>query len=207
MKARLSTVARTIALGVALTFALPFAGGALPFTPLDTRAEAADSRAERRIERKVERRMDRRDRNVVVKRRPVHRTVVVAPRKRVHRNVVVVRPHGHSYWGYGHHHHDNDAWKWLAFTAITLKVLDSIDEASQRAHEAAQIEATTAAVGEKIIWETDTSSGYVVATKEGQTTSGQTCREFQQTVTIGGESETAYGTACLQADGSWKMQS
>ena len=24
-----------------------------------------------------------------------------------------------------------------------------------------------------------------------------------QTVTIGGESETAYGTACLQSDGSW----
>ena len=85
-------------------------------------------------------------------------------------------------------------------------MLDNIDEASQRAHEAAQIEAATAAVGEKIIWETETASGYVVATKEGTTASGRTCREFQQTVTIGGKEETAYGTACLQDDGSWKMQ-
>ncbi len=33
----------------------------------------------------------------------------------------------------------------------------------------------------------------------------QYCREFQQTVTIGGETETAYGTACRQPDGSWKI--
>lgn len=33
------------------------------------------------------------------------------------------------------------------------------------------------------------------------------CREFQQTVTIGGREQRAYGTACRQADGSWKIQS
>ena len=32
------------------------------------------------------------------------------------------------------------------------------------------------------------------------------CREFQQTVTIGGESQEAYGTACRQADGQWEIQ-
>lgn len=32
------------------------------------------------------------------------------------------------------------------------------------------------------------------------------CREYQQTVTIGGQTEQAYGTACRQPDGSWKIQ-
>lgn len=31
------------------------------------------------------------------------------------------------------------------------------------------------------------------------------CREFQQTVTIGGRAEPAYGTACRQVDGSWRF--
>jgi len=38
-----------------------------------------------------------------------------------------------------------------------------------------------------------------------QTPGGQICREFQQTVTIGGQAQQAYGTACRQADGSWKL--
>jgi surface antigen len=31
------------------------------------------------------------------------------------------------------------------------------------------------------------------------------CREFQQTVVIGGEREQAYGRACQQPDGDWKI--
>ena len=38
-------------------------------------------------------------------------------------------------------------------------------------------------------------------------TDGTYCREFQQTVTVGGRTEEAYGTACRQADGSWKIVS
>jgi surface antigen len=34
---------------------------------------------------------------------------------------------------------------------------------------------------------------------------GRYCREFQQTVTIGGKPEQSYGTACRQPDGSWKI--
>lgn len=85
-------------------------------------------------------------------RRRGRKLVVIAPRNRHYRAIRVVRLHGHSYWGFDHFHSDSDAWKWLAFTAITLKVLDNIDEASQRAHEAAQIDATTAAVGDAINW-------------------------------------------------------
>lgn len=31
------------------------------------------------------------------------------------------------------------------------------------------------------------------------------CREFTQTFTIAGETQQGYGTACLQADGAWKI--
>ena len=33
------------------------------------------------------------------------------------------------------------------------------------------------------------------------------CREFTQTFTIGGQTQTGVGTACLQADGSWEIPS
>jgi hypothetical protein len=31
------------------------------------------------------------------------------------------------------------------------------------------------------------------------------CREFQQTITVGGETQEAYGTTCQQPDGRWKV--
>ena len=34
---------------------------------------------------------------------------------------------------------------------------------------------------------------------------GRYCREFQQTITVGGQSQQGYGTACRQPDGSWEM--
>ena len=48
--------------------------------------------------------------------------------------------------------------------------------------------------------------GTVTPTKTYQTYQGTPCREFTTTVSIGGELEQAYGTACRQADGSWKIQ-
>jgi hypothetical protein len=142
--------------------------------------------------------------------RPVHHgpgPVVVVPAHRVrhYHNVVVVRPHGHWYPGYGPFVADDAAYKWLAFTAITLKTLDVLSEAQERAHEAAQVRATTAAVGETIVWNQGGATGSVTAVREGTSTTGRTCREFQQTVTIGGKTEQAYGTACLQADGAWEV--
>jgi surface antigen len=118
-----------------------------------------------------------------------------------------VRRHGGWYHGYGHHHNDSNAFKWLAFTAITLKLLDNLNEAQQRKHEAAQIEATTAPVGQSVTWQEGSSSGSVTTIKEGQDSSGAYCREFQQEIIVGGEVEQAYGTACLQPDGAWKIVS
>lgn len=140
--------------------------------------------------------------------RIIHRgpTYVVPPRRvRHYRDIVIIRPYGHWYHGYGHIHVDSDAFAWLAFTAITLKILDNLNEQQQREHEAAQVRATTAPIGERIIWKDGSASGSVTATREGTSTRGRYCREFLQEVTIGGRTEQAYGTACRQPDGSWEV--
>jgi len=48
-------------------------------------------------------------------------------------------------------------------------------------------------------------AGTVTPTRTYQTAGGTYCREYQQTVTIGGKDERSYGTACRQPDGSWKI--
>lgn len=37
--------------------------------------------------------------------------------------------------------------------------------------------------------------------------SGQYCREYSQTITVGGQVERGYGTACRQPDGQWQIVS
>ncbi len=40
-----------------------------------------------------------------------------------------------------------------------------------------------------------------------QNTNGQYCREYSQTITVGGQVERGYGTACRQPDGQWQIVS
>jgi surface antigen len=49
------------------------------------------------------------------------------------------------------------------------------------------------------------NSGSLTPVETYQTSSGGYCREYQQTVYIGGERQQAYGTACRQPDGTWKI--
>jgi len=128
-------------------------------------------------------------------------------RKRWYRDVLVVRPYGHWYPGYAYYEQDDDAYKWLAFTAIALKLLDNLNEQQQREHEAAQVAATTAPIGERIVWQDGGAYGAVTPTRDGTSTTGRYCREFLQEVSIGGRTEQAYGTACRQPDGAWEMVS
>jgi hypothetical protein len=61
--------------------------------------------------------------------------------------------------------------------------------------------------GTSIQWKNpDGASATIVPQPAFQTANGQICREFQQTVTIGGRPQQAYGTACRQPDGTWKLQ-
>ena len=83
----------------------------------------------------------------------------------------------------------------------------SLDKADMAAAQQAQNKAHTAPIGEKISWSNPESghSGTVTPTRQGADSAGNQCREYQSTVTIGGKTEQAYGTACRQPDGSWKV--
>ena len=50
------------------------------------------------------------------------------------------------------------------------------------------------------------NSGTITPTQTMISANNQPCREFTTTVNIGGELSQAYGTACRQNDGSWKIQ-
>lgn len=65
----------------------------------------------------------------------------------------------------------------------------------------------TAKVGTTSTWSNPDSgnSGSITPTKTVDTGDGRVCREYTQTINIGGKSEKAYGTACRQSDGSWQI--
>lgn len=83
--------------------------------------------------------------------------------------------------------------------------LDSADlgyynTTSQRALE-------NAPTGQQVAWKNPDSGNYgtVTPTNTYQASNGQYCREYQQTVTVGGQTERAYGTACRKDDGTWRI--
>ena len=85
-----------------------------------------------------------------------------------------------------------------------------MDAADRReANRAAMQAFDTAPSGQSVAWRNPDSgnSGTITPTRTYQTASGQYCREFQQTVTIGGESQQAFGRACRQPNGSWQIVS
>jgi surface antigen len=85
--------------------------------------------------------------------------------------------------------------------------LDNKDK--QMAAEAAAHAFEDNRTGQAASWHNPDSgnSGSITPTKTYQASSGQYCREYRQDVVIGGEKQQAYGTACRQPDGSWKIQS
>lgn len=83
----------------------------------------------------------------------------------------------------------------------------SLDKADMLYLENATREAQSAPVGEPISWSNPDSgnSGEVVAQRDGYSASGKYCREFQQTIYVEGQEETAVGHACQQPDGNWQI--
>lgn len=84
------------------------------------------------------------------------------------------------------------------------RTMDEVDR--MKAHQAIQ-QATYAPIGETINWNNPRSGyqGSVTPVRDGVSSAGNYCREFQQTVTIGNKTEQAYGTACRQPDGRWRL--
>ncbi|MFO1059434.1 MAG: RT0821/Lpp0805 family surface protein [Dongiaceae bacterium] len=61
--------------------------------------------------------------------------------------------------------------------------------------------------GEPSEWRNPDSGNYGTVTPERtyEDNYGRYCREYQQTIFVGGEPQQAYGTACRQPDGSWQV--
>lgn len=85
--------------------------------------------------------------------------------------------------------------------------LDNRDK--EMAAEAAARAFESNRTGQASSWKNPDSgnSGTVTPTKTYQAGNGQYCREYRQDITVGGEKQQAYGTACRQPDGSWQIQS
>ncbi len=84
----------------------------------------------------------------------------------------------------------------------------SLDRADRLAmQQTTQTSLETGRINQTSSWRNPDSghSGTVTPIKTYQTSGGQYCREYQQTVNIGGRTEQAYGTACRQPDGSWQV--
>ncbi len=95
----------------------------------------------------------------------------------------------------------------LIGTLVGSEIGKSLDSADRQHMSQATYDVQSAPIGETVSWNNPESgnSGDVVATKDGYTESGKYCREYQQTIYVGGREESAYGTACQQPDGSWEI--
>ena len=90
---------------------------------------------------------------------------------------------------------------------VGSEIGQSLDRADKAYMQQAQQNAYSAPVGETIRWNNPESgnSGTYTVTKDGTSTAGRYCREYQQTVAVGGKQQSAYGTACQQPDGSLEI--
>ncbi len=95
----------------------------------------------------------------------------------------------------------------LAGAYLGNQIGSSLDKADRVQMEQASSRASTAPIGQQISWRNPDSgnSGTITPTREGTSQAGEYCREYQQSVTVGGKTEQAYGTACRQPDGSWRV--
>lgn len=98
--------------------------------------------------------------------------------------------------------------KYIKFVFAAAFVLGSTGVNAQILNSAGQDALENARSGTVVQWRNpdDGAVGAFVPKPAFQSADGQICREFNQTVTIGGQQQQAWGTACRQADGSWRLQ-
>ena len=84
----------------------------------------------------------------------------------------------------------------------------SLDQNDRMYASRAWDRAYDAPVGQTIKWDNPDSGNYGTVTpiREGRSTSNNgRCREYKQSIFVGGKAETAVGTACQNSDGTWTM--
>jgi len=83
-----------------------------------------------------------------------------------------------------------------------------LDKADLMYHQQAIEECYSKPLNKTIHWENEASgnSGSVTPVREGyQASTGNLCRQYNQSITVGGKTETAVGTACQNYDGTWSI--
>ncbi len=86
----------------------------------------------------------------------------------------------------------------------------SLDRADMQYYDQAQYSALESGQpGQSLPWNNPQTGNSGSFTPKGyyQNTNGQYCREFSQSINVGGRNEQAYGTACRQQDGTWQIVS
>lgn len=104
---------------------------------------------------------------------------------------------------------------WIVASAVMGGLLGGVvgkkldDRDKRMATEAATRAFEQNKTGQESVWTNPDNghSGSITPTKTYQLKNGSYCREYKQTITVGGEQHQAYGTACRQADGTWQVQS
>lgn len=130
----------------------------------------------------------------------------VLPRPHTHyRDIIILRPFPYSYPSYRRFYHNDDFWGWLAFTTITLAILDRLNDEQRMDHELALHLAITLPLGESSSWSRGYAHGTITPIWEGLSNTDEFCREFRHEITIGDETEVIYGTACEREDGAWEI--
>ncbi len=124
---------------------------------------------------------------------------------------------GSALVGGGHHHRGRGGYGAdgmvvvmgaLAGAAIGNSIGKSLDQADRRSmYQAQQAALESYPTGQKSTWYNPGTgnSGTYVPQPAYQSDNGRYCREYQQSVTIGGQVQEAYGKACRQPDGSWQI--
>jgi surface antigen len=94
----------------------------------------------------------------------------------------------------------------LAGTSVG-KSLDRADQAAADRTAGQAFESNP--TGQASTWRNpDTGhSGTITPTQTVMQPNGQVCREFQQTIVVGGQTQQGVGTACRQPDGTWRVVS
>lgn len=82
--------------------------------------------------------------------------------------------------------------------------LDKADRAA--AERTCQQALETGRSGQKTVWKNpDKGTSVTIVPQPAYQTEQGYCREFQQTIVVGGKPQQGYGTACRQPDGSWQI--
>lgn len=96
----------------------------------------------------------------------------------------------------------------LLGAAVGSSIGSSLDKADMAAYNSTSQRALeTAPAGQTLPWRNPQTgnSGTVTPAAPYQTSSGQYCREYTQTIVVGGKRQEGHGTACREPDGTWKI--